>query len=275
LEKSRVLLFAFCLLAMMVFSYAIGFLFEVGARELVATIVFFAVYGMMYILVVVFVRREQRGSVTDLGLQQGPETVSHLVIGTVSGAAAALLVYAFALVFGGQLRAIDEVTVDLILSQIIITIPVAVLEELAYRGYLLTRLSEIWGRSSGLVLSSLFFSVLHFGWWLPLGTVSADLILLFSVNLFLGGLVLGFSYYASGERLWVAIAFHFAWNIAAYVLFPIFPTQPVLMPEIFQIEWGWTTIPGFLFGLSLVWSLMRINRSQRPVVKKKVRRGGQ
>ena len=102
-----------------------------------------------------------------------------------------------------------------------------------------------------------------------MGSVTADLILLFSFNLFLGGLVLGLSYYASGERLWVAIAFHFAWNIMAYVLFPIFPAEPVSMPAIFQIEWGATTIAGFLFGLSVLWSLLHLVSSQKPIVKKK------
>jgi hypothetical protein len=29
------------------------------------------------------------------------------------------------------------------------------------------------------------------------------------------------------------------------------------MPEIFQIEWGITTIPGFILGLSLVWVLLQ------------------
>ncbi len=269
MDKPRVVLFTLCLLAMMIFSYATGFLFSAEVRDLVATVVFFAVYGLMYVLVVVFVKWEQRGSVTDLGLQQGPETMSHLVIGALSGAAAALLVYAVALVFGGQLRPVDQITLDLVASEVIITMPVAVLEELAYRGYLLTRLTEAWGRSSGLVLSSLLFSVLHFGWWLPLGTVTADLIVLFSFNLFLGGLVLGLSYYASGERLWVAIAFHFAWNILAYVLFPIFPAEPVSMPAVFQIEWGVTTIAGFIFGLSVLWSLLHLVSSQKSIVKKK------
>ncbi|MHA2084668.1 MAG: CPBP family glutamic-type intramembrane protease, partial [Candidatus Thorarchaeota archaeon] len=96
----------------------------------------------------------------------------------------------------------------------------------------------------------------HFGWWIPLGSIPYHLILLFSFNMFLGGIVLSFSYFWSGRKLWVPIGFHFAWNMVAYIAFPSFPTAIVTSPELYQIEWGLTTIPGFLFGLSLIWMLL-------------------
>jgi hypothetical protein len=45
------------------------------------------------------------------------------------------------------------------------------------------------------------------------------------------------------------------WNMIAYLMFPNFPNETVTNPGLFQIEWGLTTILGFLFGLSLIWSL--------------------
>lgn len=169
----------------------------------------------------------------------------------------ALLVYFIAMYFGGSLRPAAEIDADLIANEILLTIPVAVVEELTHRGYLMTRIERLSGRTIAIMGTSIWFALLHFGWWLPLGSVPWHLILIFTFNLTLGGIVLGLSYYLSGNRLWVPIGFHFAWNVVAFVLFPIFPHDPVLMPEIFQIEWGLTTILGFLLGLSLVWVLLQ------------------
>jgi membrane protease YdiL (CAAX protease family) len=126
----------------------------------------------------------------------------------------------------------------------------------------MTRMAEAWGRRTGILASSAFFSILHYSWWLPLGSVSVELIAMFTFNLFLGGIVLGVSYYLSGEKLWVPIAFHFTWNVLAYVLFPVFPAQPVSSPILWQIEWGLTTVLGFLFGLCLIWSLIAKHSSR-------------
>jgi len=149
----------------------------------------------------------------------------------------------------------------LIMNQVIITVPTAMFEELVHRGYILTRLEDLSGRRSAIVLSSIFFSLLHFSWWASPG-FPVHLIILFSFNLFLGGVALSLSYYWSGKRLWVPIAFHFTWNMIAYPFFPSFPRETVFMPEIFQIEWGLTTIIGFLFGISLLWGLLQAKKKE-------------
>ena len=120
-------------------------------------------------------------------------------------------------------------------------------------------MDELWGKWKAIILSSLVFSLMHFSWWTPLGVISPDLILLFTFNIMLGGVVLSLGYYLSGRRLWVPIAFHFAWNMVAYVLFPYFPVDYVWMPQVFQIEWGITTIAGFLFGLSILFLALKKN----------------
>jgi membrane protease YdiL (CAAX protease family) len=211
----------------------------------------------MYLAVILFMRWERSGDVTSLGFQTDEKTIRHLIVGLIAGTVGAALVYVIALLFGGDIRPAVDITGDLIANQIIFTIPVALFEEIVYRGYLMTRMERVVGQSFAILGSSLLFALLHFSWWLPLGSIPLHLILIFTFNLFLGGVVLGYSYYWSDRRLWVPIAFHYAWNIVAFVLFPVYPIEPVNMVEIFQIEWGITTVFGFLFGLSLIWVLLK------------------
>ncbi|MFX1260775.1 MAG: lysostaphin resistance A-like protein [Promethearchaeota archaeon] len=256
----RVLLFSLTLLLIHLLSESIAIVtasMDEATRGLISTVQFFGLYLLMYFAVILFLRWERGGDITSLGLQTDSKTLHHLVVGLVAGTIAAGLVYFIALFFGGDLRPAIEITGDLIANEAVFTIPVALFEEIVYRGYLLTRMEVVVGRSAAILGSSLLFALLHFGWWIPLGSIPLHLILIFTFNLFLGGVVLGYSYYWSGNRLWVPIAFHYAWNIVAFVMFPVYPLEPVNMVEIFQIEWGITTVFGFLFGLSLIWVLLK------------------
>lgn len=258
--KIRVILFAFALLMIHLMYEAISILtasMDEGTRALISTILFFGTYALFYLLVVGFMWWERSGDISTLGLQTDDKTLHHLAVGVIGGFAGTILVYLIALFFGGDLRPASQITEDLVVSQFILTIPVALFEELAYRGYLLTRLEKVVGQTLAVVGTSLLFALLHFSWWLPLGSVPLHLIPIFTFNLFLGGVVLSYSYYWSGRKLWVPIAFHFAWNMMAFILFIVYPHDPVAMVEIFQIEWGITTILGFLFGLSVVWMLLQ------------------
>lgn len=256
----RVLLFSLALLLIHLLHETISIMtssMDAMTRSLIGTVQFFGLYLLMYLAVILFMRWERSGDVTSLGLQTDDKTIHHLIIGLVAGTVAAALVYIVALLFGGDIRPASEVTGDLIANQIIFTIPVALFEEIVYRGYLTTRMEKVIGRTFAILGTSTLFALLHFSWWLPLGSIPFHLILIFNFNLFLGGVVLSYSYYWSGKRLWVPIAFHYAWNIVAFVMFPVYPIEPVNMVEIFQIEWGITTVFGFLFGLSLVWVLLK------------------
>ncbi len=260
LGKMRVLLFSLALLLIHLLNETISILtatMDEVTRGLIGTIQFFGLYILMYLAVILFLHWERGGDVTSLGLQTDDRTIHHLVIGAIAGTAAATLVYLIAMFFGGDLRPMSDITGDLITNQIIFTVPVALFEEIVYRGYLLTRFEKLAGRTIAIIGTSLWFALLHFSWWIPLGSVPLHLVLIFTFNLFLGGVVLCYSYYWSGKRLWVPIAFHYVWNIVAFVMFPVFPIEPVNMVEVFQIEWGVTTIVGFLFGLSLVWVLLK------------------
>jgi len=259
-DRLRALSFALFLLVIFILSDVISALtvaMDPTTRALIGTGVFFGSYVLMYVALVAFLRWENGGDITGLGIQFEKKTTSHIIVGLVAGSVGALLVYFIAMYFGGSLRPAAEINADLIATEILITVPVALFEELSYRGYLMPRIERLSSRTTAILLTSIWFAVLHFGWWLPLGTVPWHLILIFNFNLFLGGVVLGVSYYLSGNRLWVPIAFHFAWNMIAFILFPVYPHDPVLMPEVFQIEWGITTILGFILGLSLVWVLLQ------------------
>jgi membrane protease YdiL (CAAX protease family) len=239
----------------------------VAGTELYAilgTMLFFLTFFLMYISVVGFLRWEGHPSMANLGFDLGDrKLVPQTIIGLIAGFGAAILVFIIALVFGGAIRPANEITGDLLLGEVIITIPTALFEELSHRGYLLQRMDELWGRGKAILVSSLVFSLLHFSWWTPLGVVPLHLVLLFTFDIMLGGIVLSLGYYLSGRKLWVPIAFHFAWNMVAYILFPYYPVDYVWRPEIFQIEWGITTIVGFLFGLSILWLALQKKSNQK------------
>ncbi len=255
----RVLLFAGLMFLIVLMSPVLAGLFAgTEMYALVGTGLFFLTFGLFYIIVYTFVKLEGGSSIGELGAElEDRDLVPHLAIGALVGSIAVALIVLIALIFGGELRPFSEITGDLIASQIIITVPTAFFEELAYRGYLMPRMSKIWGRGKGIILSSLLFGLFHFSWWSPLGSIPVHLILLFTFNMTLGGIVLSLSYFMSGNKLWVPIGFHFSWNMIAYLLFPTYPRVSVYLPEIFQIEWGLTTILGFLFGLSLLWILLQ------------------
>ncbi len=257
-EILRVTLFAGLMLLIIEMSPIIaGAFYGSESYALVATGLFFLTFALLYFIVLFFVRWEGGSSTAELGLDlDDKDMFSNLVVGAIAGSLAAILVVIFALAFGGQLNPPEVLTADLIVNEIIITVPTAIFEELAYRGYLTTRIVNIVGKGKGIIISSLVFGLFHFSWWSPLGSVPPHLVLLFTLNITLGAVVLSYSYYWSGEKLWVPIGFHFMWNMLAYILFPVYPRETVILPEIFQIEWGITTIAGFLFGLSVVYLLL-------------------
>ncbi len=226
-----------------------------------APIVNIFVFLFMYTLTWAFVKWEGGKSIVELGLEFDNQFFPHITIGAVAAAISTILVAAVAFFFGGQLRPFNEITGDLIFALITNAVLFSFFEELTQRGYILTRMEELGGRGAAIIFSSLFFSLLHFSWWEPAG-FDMVLIGLFTINMFLGGVVLSLSYYWSGRRLWTPIAFHFMWNVLAYIMFPSFPQEVVIQPEIFQIEWGITTIIGFLVGLSILWSFLAIEKNK-------------
>ncbi|MFW9795216.1 MAG: lysostaphin resistance A-like protein [Candidatus Thorarchaeota archaeon] len=230
-------------------------LFTGDLYQLMGTLVFFLTFFLLYVFTWAFVIWDGGKDISELGISFDDNTIPHIIIGVIVAVAASVLVIAFAIIGGGQFRPLDQITADLVMNQLIITVPTALFEELAHRGYILTRMEDLTGRRNAILLSSIFFSLGHFSWWANSG-FPIHLIVLFTINLFLGGVILSLGYFWSGKKLWVPIAFHFMWNMIAFLVFPRFPIDTVIMPEIFQIEWGVTTIIGFLFGISLLWGIL-------------------
>lgn len=218
-------------------------------------------FFLMFIVTWAFVQWEGSGSIAKLGLDIDNRSGFRFIIGVLAAVFSVGLVTAIALFFGGQLRPTSEITADWMFVVITNAVLFSFIEELTHRGYILTRAEKLVGRGLAIVLSSLFFSVLHFSWW-GLAGFNMLLIFIFSLNMFLGGVVLSFSYYWAGRSLWAPIGFHFMWNVLAYTLFPSFPEIPVIRPEIFQIEWGLTTIIGFLFALSILWGFLATRQNK-------------
>lgn len=251
----KLILFMALMLLIVEMSYILPNLFSGEMRGLVGTLTFFATFIFMFIFIDRFAAWDGT-TIEKLGIEFDNHTIRRIIIGGIAGVAATVLITAIAYIFGGQLRPVEEISGDLLMSEIIITAPTALFEELAHRGYILPKMERLAGKNQAILISSFFFSCLHFTWWITPG-VPLHLILIFIFNIFLGGVVLSLSYYWSNRNLWVPIAFHFAWNMIGYIMFPTYPRESVVMPEIFQFEWGLTTIVGFLFGLSLIYSLLQ------------------
>lgn len=92
---------------------------------------------------------------------------------------------------------------ELIISIILFTI-VAIVEETMFRGYILKNLMNSFNKHTALIISSILFSLMHSF------NQNIDLFSLF--NLFLAGILLGFSY-INTKNLWFPIAMHLSWNL--------------------------------------------------------------
>jgi membrane protease YdiL (CAAX protease family) len=91
---------------------------------------------------------------------------------------------------------------------------VALLEELVFRGYLMSELftllpAGIWGQAANLIITSIIFGLAH-AYQGPSGTLSATLI----------GLLIGIIFLGSGLNLWLVILIHgFIDTIQLFLLF--------------------------------------------------------
>jgi len=254
IEVLKLILFMTLMLLIVEMSPIITGFFSSDLQGEVGTMLFFATFILMFFAIDRFAAWDGT-TVERLGIQIDDKTTRRIIIGAVAGVASTALIAGLAYFFGGQLRPADEITAELLLSEIIITSPTALFEELAHRGYILPKMEKLSSRTPAILISSLFFSTLHFTWWATPG-VPLHVILIFIFNIFLGGIVLSLSYYWSNRNLWVPIAFHFSWNMVGYILFPMYPREAVILPELFQFEWGITTIIGFLFGLTLIYNFL-------------------
>ena len=113
--------------------------------------------------------------------------------------------------------------------------PAALWEELLFRGYAFTLLSEWWGRTAALGATSVAFGLVHF---YNAGSSVASVLVVALAGVFLGGVLL-----VTGS-LWAAFAAHLAWNwVLAGVLHSAVSGIPFTTPDYRVVDAGpdWAT----------------------------------
>lgn len=115
-------------------------------------------------------------------------------------------------------------------------------EEVLCRGYLLVSLSRRCSVTLSVVLSSLFFSMLH--------GMNQGVTLLAYINIFLFGLFLALLFIRF-ENIWIVGALHSIWNFAQGNLFGIQVSGMQLQPSLIKsdVKEGWELINGGSFGV--------------------------
>ncbi|MBE0527193.1 MAG: hypothetical protein IH631_09640, partial [Candidatus Thorarchaeota archaeon] len=122
IDVLKLILFMAFMLLIVEMSYILPNLFSGDMRGLVGTLAFFATFILMFIVVERFAAWDGT-TLEKLGVEFDDQTVRRIIIGAVAGIAATALISAVAFFFGGQLRPFDEITADLLFSEIIITAP--------------------------------------------------------------------------------------------------------------------------------------------------------
>lgn len=146
-------------------------------------------------------RDRQRWEATGLWLHPGwqREALSGLALG--AGLIAAIFLVLVATGIAGTSPGAGPARA--ILLGIFVMVPVALTEELLFRGYLLRNLAQAWGSPAALAVSAVIFGVVH-----SLNPNPSALALL---SITLTGILMGYAYLQSGS-LWFPVGFHFAWN---------------------------------------------------------------
>lgn len=91
------------------------------------------------------------------------------------------------------------------LELVVVFVPAALHEELAFRGYLYQKL-RTWSRGGAIAITAVLFAALHAGNW---GVTPIAM-----TNLLLAGVLLALAYERT-QHLWLPIGIHLGWNIAS------------------------------------------------------------
>ncbi len=125
-----------------------------------------------------------------------------------------------ALIFGVEIAAgwlrvdgvIDAPTALVtVLAYLVIYIIVGITEELSFRGYILVNLRDGFGVIAAVIVSSVLFGLAH-----ALNPHFGPVALF---NIALVGVFFCYAYLATGNNLWLPIAYHFSWNFCQGTVF--------------------------------------------------------
>jgi membrane protease YdiL (CAAX protease family) len=115
---------------------------------------------------------------------------------------------------------------ELFFRLFILSLFIALTEEILFRGYILNFFQKTLGVTTAIILSSLFFALMHFNFH----------VLLPYISIFLGGIL--FAYLTTiTKSLYPAIAFHLAWNLSQMLISTFFSKQMniVFIGQVFEI----------------------------------------
>jgi membrane protease YdiL (CAAX protease family) len=180
-----------------------------------------------------FRRLLDRQSFTSLGFRRSPRLAGDMAMGVGLG------VGLFALVFlvewaTGWVRVLgfawDVQTWAALLAAMLVFLLTFLLtglnEELHVRGYIMQNLAEDWGMPAAVVVSSIYFGLLH--------SFNPNVSLISIANLALAGVLFAIAYLVTGN-LWLPMALHFAWNFAEGPLFG-FPVSGMDFGGLLRLE---------------------------------------
>ncbi|MBK9247352.1 MAG: CPBP family intramembrane metalloprotease [Ignavibacteria bacterium] len=125
-------------------------------------------------------------------------------------------------------------------ESILLTLCVATMEELFFRGVLQRSIEQRFGGIVALLISSIIFGLVHF--------YSTSIIYPAFLNIVLAGFVLGAMYMLT-RSLWMSISFHAAWNYIEYSLFGRYPDPAIFSGIHENYRWWFTGEYGIEQGL--------------------------
>jgi membrane protease YdiL (CAAX protease family) len=165
----------------------------------------------------VFRRGLDRRPFLELGLHRTSESAKEIIAGTLLGVG--LIAMVFLIEWGAGWVAPEgfdlrgwpsRALVGDLAGWFVLFLCVAMNEELVFRGYVLQNLEYTWGPGAAALLSSAIFALFH--------GLNPDFGVLGWIGLVGAGLLLAYAYLVT-RALWLAMAFHLAWNYAEGPLF--------------------------------------------------------
>lgn len=167
--------------------------------------------GAVWLSAAWFTLRLDRQPVAALGLQRRAGWQRELATGLLLGLALIAPIWLLLVLFGraNPHPALGNAGAALA-TALLALVPMAVSEELLFRGYLQRNLTQALGGWPALILMGILFSFFHLQ--------NPERSFLAMLNIGLAGVLLGYPYWRSGS-LWLPLGLHFSWNAAQGSLF--------------------------------------------------------
>lgn len=182
--------------------------------------------------------------------------LKYLILGIAISLCLVLVHLGIEVAIGGVLLNITEESLVFLPGLAVVQIFVAIIEEIGSRGYIQRNLSMRYSPKVSISIASVFFALLH---WINIlivfGSRSLDSLVLFSINMVLGGVWLGYAYYKTENNLWFPIALHFSWNVVGYFFFgSLFTDGSVVtyLIDLVLIEFEWSVLTALILLLGIV-----------------------